>query len=218
MKKISKNYKHLIFDFDGTINDTSEGIYATFTAVLKRYGIDASKIDLNPHIGPPLTYSYNHLVGEANCAEAIELHRKTFVDINAVALSKPYEGAIELLDKLYNSGKYVMAIASCKLREHLVASLKLFNIDRYFTYVYAQTEQLQYKAEVLNALIDDNCIDRADCLMIGDTLNDIDGAVANGIDVVAVAYGFGKRDELERSPAVAICDSVDELEKLLLQD
>ena len=103
MQKLSKNYKHIIFDFDGTINDTSEGIYATFITVLKHFGIDASNWYLSEHIGPPLTYSYTKLVGAARCDEAIALHRKTFVDINAVALSKPYDGAIDLLDKVYNS-------------------------------------------------------------------------------------------------------------------
>ena len=216
MKKLSKTYKHIIFDFDGTINDTSEGIYATFTAVLKQFGIDASGMDLSEHIGPPLKYSYTKLVGESNCDKAIELHAQAFAKLNAVAMSKPYDGAIELLDKLSKSGKYDLSLASCKYQPHLDASLKAFGLDKYFDHAYAQTETRQFKSEVINALIEDFGFDRQQCLMIGDTLNDIDGAVSNGIDVVAVTYGFGKRDELAHSPAVAICDSVDELAKLLL--
>lgn len=216
MNKLRKKYKHIIFDFDGTINDTSEGIYATFTAVLNHFGIDASGMDLSPHIGPPLTFSYTHLVGKERCAEAVALHRKTFVDINAVALSKPYEGAIELLDKVSSCGKYTLSVASCKYQPHLIKSLEIFGIDKYFDYVYAQTEARQYKAEVLNALITENGMERSECLLIGDTLNDIDGANANGIDVVAVTYGFGKRDELERSSAVALADSPAEVARLLL--
>lgn len=216
MNKLNKNYKYLIFDFDGTINDTSEGIYATFTAVLKHFGIDAADVDLTPHIGPPLKYSYTCLVGEEHCDEAIALHAKAFAELNAVAMSKPYEGAIELLSKLKKSGKYVLSLASCKYQPHLDASLKVFGLDKYFDHAYAQTDARQFKAEVINALITDFGYDRKQCLMIGDTLNDIDGAVANGIDVVAVAYGFGKREELERTNAVAICDSVDELAELLI--
>lgn len=216
MKKLSKTYKHIIFDFDGTINDTSEGIYATFTAVLKHFGIDASGIDLSEHIGPPLKYSYTKLVGAEHCDEAIELHAKAFAELNAVSLSKPYEGAIELLSRVSSCGKYTVSVASCKYQPHLLSSLKMFNIDKYFDYVYAQTETRQFKAEVINALITENGMNRAECLLVGDTLNDIDGAVANGIDVVAVTYGFGKREDLMRSPAVALCDTVDELTELLL--
>lgn len=218
MNKLSKNYKNIIFDFDGTINDTSEGIYATFITVLKHFGIDATGWDLSPHIGPPLKYSYTKLLDAERCDEAIALHRKTFVDINAVALSKPYDGAIELLQNVANSGKYTMSVASCKYQPHLIKSLELFGIDKYFDYVYAQTATRQYKADVLKALIEENGFDRAECLMIGDTLNDIDGAAANGIDVVAVTYGFGKIDELKHSKAIALCDSPAEVEKLLLDD
>lgn len=216
MKKLSKIYKYIIFDFDGTINDTSEGIYATFTAVLKHFGIDAANIDLSEHIGPPLKYSYTKLVGEHNCDKAIELHAKAFAELNAVSMSKPYDGAVDLLCKLKQSGKYELSVASCKYQPHLDASLKTFGLDKYFDHAYAQTEERQFKSEVINALIEDFGYDRQQCLMIGDTLNDIDGAVANGIDVIAVTYGFGKRDELERSPAIALCDSTAQVAELLL--
>ena len=218
MKNFSKKYKHIIFDFDGTINDTSEGIYATFTAVLKHFNIDAANMDLSEHIGPPLKYSYTKLVGASNCDEAIALHRRLFIELNAVARSKPYDGAIELLDKVAKCGKYTMSVASCKYEPNLISSLKLFKIDKYFDYVYAQTETRQYKADVLNALITENGLNRDECLLIGDTLNDIDGAVACGIDVVAVTYGFGKREDLERSPAVALADSPEQVAELLLDE
>lgn len=216
MHKLSKNYKHIIFDFDGTINDTSEGIYATFTAVLKHFGIDAVNLDLSEHIGPPLSYSYAKLLGKERTAEAIKLHAKTFADINAVAMSKPYDGAIEMLRKVRACGKYTMSVASCKYEPHLIASLKAFGLDKYFDYVYAQNESRQFKADVLNALIDENGFDRKECLMIGDTLNDVDGAVSCGIDVVAVTYGFGKKEDLERSPAIALCASPAEVTQLLV--
>ncbi|MDE7454585.1 MAG: HAD-IA family hydrolase [Clostridia bacterium] len=215
MNKLQKNYKTLIFDFDGTINDTSQGIYATFTTVLNHFGIDTTNLDLSPHIGPPLKYSYTRLVGEEHCDEAIKLHRKTFVDINAVELSKPYDGIPQLLDKLYNSAKYTLAVASCKYQPHLIQSLKLFGFDKYFTYVYAQTEQRQYKAEVLRSLICENGLDVNTCVMIGDSINDVEGAVANGVDVIGVTYGFGKCEDFNNDGVVALCDSVEQLSKLL---
>lgn len=212
---MNKTYKHLIFDFDGTINDTSEGIYATFRAVLKRFGINAENMDLTEHIGPPLSYSYAKLVGEDNCGKAIALHAEIFAAINAVAMSKPYDGAADMLERARNSGRYTMSVASCKYQPHLVASLKAFGLDKYFDYVYAQTETRQYKAEVIDALIRENGMDRADCLMIGDTLNDVEGAIANGIDVVAVTYGFGKKEELKRAQVSALLNSPAEVAAFL---
>lgn len=50
-----KKYKYIIFDFDGTINDTSQGIYHTFKKVLDILGINYDGVDFSRHIGPPLS-------------------------------------------------------------------------------------------------------------------------------------------------------------------
>ena len=214
--KLKKNYKYIIFDFDGTINNTAGGIYDTFTKVLAHFGVDASGIDLSVHIGPPLSDSYTHLLGSERCDEAIALHKKVFAENNALRNSVLYDGIVEVLEQLTQSGKYTLAIASSKYEPHAVESLIYHHIDKYFACVYGQTERRGFKEEVLRQLIDDNGWNRADCLMIGDTLHDMEGAHANGIDVVAVTYGFGKLDELVAANPIAICDCPEEIIKLLL--
>ena len=216
MNKLTKQYKYLIFDFDGTINNTSPGIYSTFTKVLAHFGVDASTVDLSRHIGPPLEDSYTHLVGAEQCNEAIELHKKIFAEDHAAENSFLYGGIVEVLAKLRQSGKYTMAIASSKFEPHAVESLKYHKIEQYFDYVYGQTEKRGFKSEVLRQLVDDNGWDRTQCLMIGDTLHDVEGAHVNGIDVVDVTYGFGKRPELENSHPIALCDSPKDIINLLL--
>lgn len=215
MNKLDKTYKYIIFDFDGTINDTSPGIYATFTGVLAHYGIDAAKLDLSEHIGPPLTDSYTKLLGPQRCQEAIQLHKKVYAEINAIQQSFLYDGIVDVLNRLKQHG-YILAIASSKYQPHAVTSLLYHKIDTYFTCVYGQNEQRGFKEEVLRQLVEDNNWNSADCLMIGDTLHDVEGAKANGIDVVAVTYGFGKRDQLERANPLAICNSPREIADLLL--
>ena len=214
--RLQKDYKYIIFDFDGTINNTSPGIYATFTAVLNHFGIDASKIDLSRHIGPPLSDSYTHLVGSEKCEEAIKLHKQVYADNKALYNSFLYDGIVEVLDQLYDSGKFTLAIASSKYEPHAYESLAYHKIDKYFRFVYGQTDKRGFKEEVLRQLIDDNGFERDECLMIGDTLHDVEGAHANGIDVVAVTYGFGKVEELKNSHPISICDSPREILSLLL--
>ena len=214
--RLDKHYKYIIFDFDGTINNTSPGIYATFTTVLNHFGIDASKIDLSRHIGPPLSDSYTHLVGSDKCEEAIKLHKQVYADNNALYNSFLYDGIVEVLDQLYDSRKFTLAIASSKYEPHAYESLAYHKIAKYFSFVYGQTDKRGFKEEVLRQLIDDNGFERDKCLMIGDTLHDVDGAHANGIDVVAVTYGFGKVEELKNSHPISICDSPREILSLLL--
>lgn len=210
-----KKYKYVIFDFDGTVNDTSEGIYHTFTKVLRLMGVNADGVDFSRHIGPPLEYSYTHLVGAERCNEGIELHRKVFAEDNAVQMSHLYPGIRETLERLKNHG-YVLAIASSKYQPHAIDSLKNFNLSGLFDYVYGQTESRGFKVEILRQLIADNGWNKAECLMIGDTPYDIDGAHENGIDAMAVTYGFGKAEELEQSHAELTARSPKEIANLLL--
>lgn len=214
--KLKKQYKYVIFDFDGTINNTAPGIYATFTAVLNHYGIDVSTVDLTRHIGPPLADSYTHLVGAQRCDEAIKLHRKAYDELNALYNSYLYDGITDVLEQLNSSGKYVLSIASSKFEPHAIESLAYHKIGKYFRFVYGQNERRGFKEEVLRQLIDDNGFERDKCLMIGDTLHDVEGAHANGIDVVAVTYGFGKPDELRAANPIAIVDTPKEILSLLL--
>ena len=139
MNKLDKHYKYIIFDFDGTINNTSPGIYATFTKVLEHYGVDVSKVDLSEHIGPPLTDSYTRLLGADLCEEAIELHKKVYADLNAIENSFLYDGIVDVLEQLSASGKYVLSIASSKYEPHAITSLKYHKLTKYFVHVYGQT-------------------------------------------------------------------------------
>ncbi len=213
--KLTKRYKYIIFDFDGTINNTSPGIYATFTAVLAHFGVDASKVDLSRHIGPPLSDSYTHLLGPQLCDSAIQLHKRIFDETKAAQNSFLYEGITDVLRRLKEAG-YVLAIASSKYEPHAVQSLQYHGLSGYFSCVYGQTERRGFKREVLAQLVEDNGWDKSLCLMIGDTLHDINGAHDCGIDAVAVTYGFGHTDELLAAHPVATVSCPKQIAELLI--
>lgn len=214
--KTQKTYKYIIFDFDGTINNTSPGIYETFTAVLDHFGVDATKVDLSRHIGPPLNDSYTRLLGEKLCADAVELHKQVFEQIHAERKSFLYDGIKEVLGKLKDSGRYVLSIASSKYEPHVAESLEYHGLTEFFDCAYGQTERRGFKKEVLRQLIEDHGWDKSLCLLIGDTLHDIEGAKCCGIDSVAVTYGFGRMDELADSHPIALVSSPKEILELLL--
>lgn len=208
-------YKYLIFDFDGTINDTSEGIYHTFKKVLDTMGVNYDGVDFSRHIGPPLEFSYTELVGAQRCDEGIALHRKIFAEDNAVEMSRLYDGIREVLESLKKAG-FRLAIASSKYQPHALSSIKNFHLENVFDCVYGQNEKRGFKSEVLRQLVEDNGWNRNECLMIGDTPYDVLGAHENGIDAMAVTYGFGKADELQKAKAEMTAHSPQEIAKLLL--
>lgn len=213
--KLSKAYRYLIFDFDGTVNNTAPGIFATFTEVLAHFGVDAAAVDLSRHIGPPLVESYTQLVGAERCSEAIELHKQVYARNHAAENSFLYPGIREALEALQSSG-YTLAIASCKYQPHAEQSLRFHKLEGYFAAVYGQTDGRSTKSEVLRQLVRDEGWDPSLCLMIGDTLHDLGGARACGIDAMAVTYGFGKEQELAAFGPVAMASSPREIAELLL--
>jgi len=211
---LKKCYKYLIFDFDGTINNTAPGIEATFKATLDQFGVDYTNVDFTKHIGPPLKHSFDIFVGQDKCQQAIDLFRKIFEETDALKNSKLYTGIPQLLAKLQQRG-YKLAIATSKYEPFAVESLQYLGISQYFDVVYGQQQSRGYKNEILRQLIADNGWQKSDCLMIGDTCYDVDGAKANQIDVLAVSYGFEDRALLVSHSPNAIVDSVGEIATLL---
>lgn len=215
MHKLKDKYKYIIFDFDGTLNNSSPGIFATFKKVLDHFGVDYSHIDFAKHIGPPLEYSYEHFVGKDRMNDAIQWHYKVYAEDHAAQNSFLYDGIPETLRQLKAHG-YTLAVASSKYEPHAVQSLEYFGILKYFDYVYGQTERRGYKIEVLRQLIADHDWDKNKCLMIGDTFYDAEGAAANEVDFLAVTYGFGTNKELVDGNPVAMADSPKQIAELLL--
>lgn len=208
-------YRYVIFDFDGTIDDTSEGIYHTFKKVLDILGVGYESVDFSRHIGPPLKFSYTTLVGEELCDRAIQLHRKIFADDNAIEMSCLYDGITDVLSQLQRKG-FLLAVASSKYQPHALDAIARLGLQGFFHAVYGQNEKRGYKAEVLRQLICDNGWEKSKCIMIGDTFYDIEGAHENGIDAMAVTYGFGRAVELEKAKAEFTAHSPQEIAELLL--
>ena len=72
-------YKYLFFDFDGTICDTSEGIYKTFREVFPHYGLDVDESLYSRYIGPPLSDTfYSYFKDKDKAYEAVALFRSIY--------------------------------------------------------------------------------------------------------------------------------------------
>lgn len=206
-------YKYVILDFDGTLADTAEGIYHTFTKVLTILGKQVPD-DLSAHIGPPLEYSYRLLAGD-DAEKAIALHRQVFAEDEAYKMSRLYDGVEDMLQKLAAAG-CVLSVASSKYQPHADKSIRYFHIEKYLYKVYGQNEKRGFKQEVLRQLIADSGWQKDSCIMVGDTCYDVEGALANGIDAMAVTYGFGQLRQLSRCGAKYIANSPRQVAEILL--
>ena len=213
-------YKAILFDLDGTLTDSGEGVKKAFMYALERFGIHEKFENLDKVMGPPLYNSFREFYGlshdDANLA--IKYYREYYSD-KGVFENRLYDGIDKLLQKLKDSGKCVM-IATSKPDFYAVPVLKMFNIYDYFDFISAATLDgtLSKKSDIVKIAIEKCACDKKNILMVGDRHHDIDGARENGVDSVGVLYGYGIREEMELAGAAYICDTVSDLEKFILEN
>ena len=213
-------YNTMIFDLDGTLTDPKDGITRCVQYALAKMGIDEPDPDLLiPYIGPPLAYGFRtfHGIGEDRIPHAIAAYRERFATVGMLE-NKPYEGIADLLTALKERGCRIV-LATSKLETYAVQILEHFQMAPHFDFVAgslldgSRAEKGAVIAHVLQTL----SLHPSQALMIGDTKFDVIGAQENGLDSVAVSYGYGEwRETLAANPTYT-CDSVAALKRLLLE-
>lgn len=210
-----KEYDYYLFDFDGTLCDTTEGIFNSIIYSLEWYGIKEDNIEkLRFFVGPPLFESYKTVYGvnDEDAIKLIEKYRERY-KVKAAEESCLYEGIRELLIRLKEKGKKV-AIASSKPEIFVKEICKYHNISEYFDFISAEQLNKNHssKEDLINA-----CLDffgnppKSTVLMTGDRFYDIDGAKAVGVDSAGAIYGFGTEDELRKAGATHILKSPEDI-------
>lgn len=209
-------YKNIFFDLDGTVTDSGPGIVKSVQYALRCYGIDEPDLDkLNSFVGPPLYKSFmNYLdCSEEEAKEAVECYREYYAE-NGLYENKLYDGIESLLYNLKEKG-YKIILASSKPRIYVKRILSYFRIMRYFDYVEGSEldSQRTDKGELLAYVLKKWDLRPEESVMIGDRKYDIEGAKANGMDSIAVGYGYGSVDELSAAGPTLFFPTVEELKK-----
>lgn len=187
------NMKLVIFDFDGTIADTSEGILDSHRFALKAMGREVPCDDeLRGFIGGNLLEIYREKFGfsEAEARNAVRIYRERYGEVG-IHKSALYPEFSELI-KILKSRRHKVGVATLKIENFANMMLNEMKIASYFDVVCGMDEQ-----DHLNkaGLIKKCCllceVDESDAILIGDTDNDAKGAEEAGVKFVGVTYGFG---------------------------
>jgi phosphoglycolate phosphatase len=213
-------YKHVIFDFDGTLFDSRKGIVASIKYALDQMGINHPNDEvLTSFIGPPLGESFQQhfALSNADVQLAILKLREYYHD-NGHKQSKPYHGCLELIQRL-EKDKRILGIATAKPTAYATSILSENSWSAYFQSVRGSDLKgdLFPKEKTIGQVINDfQIMDKSSCVMIGDTIYDIKGAKEHGLDTIAVNYGYGKTQDLKDSKPTYLVESVEELRSILL--
>lgn len=212
--------KAVIFDFDGTVADTAEGIFESAQYAMKVLGKEPIElVNLRKFIGPPLLYSFKNYAGldDSDAEKAVELYRENY-SAGGLYKLRFYDGMLELLDKLRNEN-ILTGVASAKPDVFIQRILEHYSIRDKFD--YAQGVSLEDyctdKTGVIHRVMTKLGIsDPQECLMVGDTLFDIEGAKSLHTKSAAVLYGYGNNTDLIESGADLVVENLKELAKNIL--
>ena len=213
------SYQHIIFDLDGTLSDSREGIFNAYYHTFKKLGLaDPGKEVLKTLIGPPLQkgfIDYFGLNGEEN-ETAVKVFREYYAS-KGLYENELYDGIKELVEKLFNAGA-TLYVATSKYNVFANQVLEHFGIARYFREIAgADYSGHASKVDLITGLIRRNGIqDPLDMVIIGDTRYDIDAATELAIDSIGVTYGFSTEKEVVSFNPDYIAHKVSDLQHYLL--
>ncbi len=189
----------VLFDLDGTLTDPREGITRSVQYALSKLDIhEPDLVALEHFIGPPLLqcFMYTYSLSEARAWEAVNHYRDRFREVGLYE-NQLFDGVIELLQLLQSQGR-TLYIATSKPTVFASEIARHFDFARYFKAIYGSELDgtRTNKVELIAHLLEQEGLDPADTLMIGDRKHDLIGAHSNGVRAVAVGYGFGSLEEL----------------------
>ncbi len=214
------DYKHILFDLDGTLTDPALGITNSVMYALKHYGFPIPEREkLFFFIGPPLIDSFEKHCGfdREKAVEAMGVYREYFGE-KGILENEVYKGIPELLAALVKAGKKLY-LASSKPEVYCVQILKHFDLYKYFTFVAANTmeEDRSEKSDIIDWLYENHPeVKKEGAIMVGDTEFDVIGAHAQGLPCIAVTYGYGNEKNVAANRPEFYANSVSELKEILL--
>lgn len=212
-------YKLVIFDLDGTLADTSIGIFKSIRYVQKMMRLpEISEEQMRSHVGPPMEESYNRnfgLTGE-KLKEAVKLHKDYAMKQGFMELEF-YKGIPELLDALKKKG-IKTAVATLKSHNTAIKIFQTFHMeDRFHIVKGIDSNNPMTKSQIIEFCMEKSGCKQSETVLIGDSCYDALGAFQSGIDFIAVTYGFGFKNQkdVQNYQHCAICNTVSDLSEYL---
>lgn len=209
--------KTILFDLDGTLTDSGEGIINCATLALNHFGLPVpDRETMRVFVGPPLRDTFFKFgVPADKLDEAVAVYRSRYIPIGKFE-NTPYPGIHETLAALKNAG-HTLYVATSKPEEMSKEILQKFELAQYFDLICGATfDGSRDSKESVIAYLLEQAGGVSNAVMVGDTVFDIVGAAAHDMPGIGVSWGYGNVQEMVDAGATAIAHSMEELLSLLL--
>lgn len=209
----------ILFDLDGTLTNPALGIVACLQHALHQLGHGQwHDHDLLRFIGPPLTRTFAELLQTEDAelvGTAVRLYRERFGAVG-IYENELYVGIPELLARL-KQRRLRLFVATSKPTVYSERIIEHFGLAPYFERTYGSelTGERADKAALIRYILDAEGLLAETTWMVGDRSHDVIGASACGVSTFGVLWGFGSREELQDAGALAVIETIAELEGVL---
>ena len=206
---------NLLFDLDGTLTDSREGIVRSIQYALDRVGLPGiPEEDLHWCVGPPLVESLAKLLGSERshlAPQALEHYQCRYSEVG-IYENRPYDGIRECLDEL--DGFADLYVATSNLTTFSRRILAHFSLEGHFRKVQGCRDWSGAdKGRLIADLLRSEGFDPDRTVMIGDRRHDIQGARENRIASVGILWGYGTEQELTVAGAEVLLGHPNELKE-----
>ena len=214
--KTGKENAWVLFDLDGTLTRSEEGIWNSFRHVARRMNLpEPAPETLRKVIGPPLIWSFRNCLGmtEAEALRAQEIYRERY---NTVGLfeNRVYPGVRTMLRILSAQGLRI-GLVSGKPEEASRRILDHFGLLPWFERIRCATDGHAEKEALIRQAVPES---GAEIWMVGDRKFDVEGGRKAGVHTLGVTWGYGSEEELRTAGAETIAHAVGEVAKILCPD
>lgn len=215
--------KTIIFDLDGTLIDSIKDIAICCNIILEKNSYPTHKIEAYNHFaGDGIKMLVTNAMTDGTSEEIIEdltnQMREIYDNGKVHHNTKPYDGIIELLDKLKELN-YSLSVLSNKPHNATNAYVDHLFKDNIFDEIHGQKQGIPRKPDPIGAINIAKSLnkDPKEVYFIGDTSTDMKTAKNAGMIAVGVAWGFRDKSELIAHGADFIAHNPEELLEIILK-
>ncbi len=212
------DYDAVIFDVDGTILDTAEGILASVRYMINTLNFpQIEERTLNSFVGPRIQDSLVRVYGlqGEECRRAAGVFRDRYKQ-GDVLKAKPYQGLEETLGILSATG-YRLSVATNKRQDFTDALLEKNGLQKYFEAVNGTDMEGRFtKKDLIERCVAEMKTEPGRTVLIGDSSYDAEAAEEVGVSFIAALYGYDFRTEqdVERWKHIGVIRDIRDLIKL----
>lgn len=225
--------KYVLFDLDGTLTDSYEGIVNSLKYCLAKFNTEARPDTFRKIIGPPVTWSLKTFYGfdDERAMQALMYFRE-YYDTKGYLENRLYEGVEDMLKVLRAHDKKLM-LATSKPEIMAERVLEHFGISDYFCFIAGSNAEAQYdhtaapvintelrssKEDVIAYVLKTNGIfDPENAVMVGDRVWDVKAGKLLGLQTIGAGYGYAEPGELNEAGADFIADTTTRIAEIIVQ-